>query len=148
MFKKDVLFIVPTVDRDLLGYAYIAYMLEKKYKLKAKIIPDINYIYLFHILLYAPNMVVSYQANTRHAEKVFKECKTKNIQTEGFVSKPDENLFIFRSNYDYKNIMLSENAGLFMHLLRKSIHYLNNISNRFLWVEQNTCLEKNPTILK
>ena len=80
MFKKDVLFIVPTVDRDLLGYAYIAYMLEKKYKLKAKIMPDINYIYLFHILLYAPNMVVSYQANTRHAEKVFKECKTKTFK--------------------------------------------------------------------
>lgn len=108
MFKKDVLFIVPTVDRDLPGYAFIAYILEKKYKLKTKIIPDINYIPLLHILLYKPNIVVSYQVSTRFAEKVFKECKRKNIQTvsirtEGLVNKYDED--VFRSNYDYKNIV-------------------------------------------
>lgn len=108
MFKKDVLFIVPTVDRDLPGYAHIAYILEKKYKLKTKIIPDINYIPLLHILLYKPNIVVSYQVSTRFLEKVFKECKRKNIQTvsirtEGVVNKYDEKLF--RVNYDYKNIV-------------------------------------------
>ena len=108
MFKKDVLFIVPTVDRDLPGYAYIAYILETKYRLKTKIMPDINYIPLLHILLYKPNIVVSYQVSTKFTENLFEECKHKNIQTvsirtEGIVNELNEN--IFKSHYDYRNIV-------------------------------------------
>lgn len=108
MFKKDVLFVLPSVHRDLPGYAYMSYILTKNYKLKTKILADINHIPLLHVLLYRPKVLVSYQVNTRNSEKIFKLYKNKNIKTvsirtEGVVNEWSENLF--KSHYNYKNIV-------------------------------------------